>query len=54
MAPGENAASTEQLKRVFASMLEEARGMQGRYSGDITQKARQVNVSELLPLVRSQ
>jgi len=46
--------TTEQLKRVFASMLEEARGMQGRYSGDIVQKSRQVNVSELLPLVRQQ
>ena len=46
--------TTEQLKRVFASMLEEARGMQGRYSGDIAQKSRQVNVSELLPLVRQQ
>ena len=37
--------TTEQLKEVFASMLEEARGMQRRYSGDIAQKARQVNVS---------
>jgi uncharacterized protein (DUF697 family)/tellurite resistance protein len=46
--------TTEQLKEVFASMLEEARGMQGRYSGDIAQKSRQVNVSELLPLVRQQ
>ncbi len=44
--------STDQLKQVFASMLDEARSMQGRYSGDIAQKARQVNVSELLPLVR--
>ena len=42
--------TTEQLKEVFASMLEEARGMQRRYSGDIAQKARQANVSELLPL----
>ncbi len=46
--------STEQLKQVFASLLGEARGMQGRYSGDIAQKSRQVNVSELLPLVRQQ
>jgi uncharacterized protein (DUF697 family) len=46
--------STEQLKEVFASLLDEARGMQGRYSGDIAQKSRQVNVSELLPLVRQQ
>ena len=42
--------STDQLKEVFSSMLDQARSMQGRYSGDIAQKARQVNVSELLPL----
>ena len=46
--------STEQLKQVFASLLDEARSMQGRYSGDIARKSRQVNVSELLPLVRQQ
>ena len=45
--------SAEQLKGVFSSMLQEARSMQGRYSGDIAQKARQVNVSELLPLVKA-
>jgi len=44
--------STEQLKDVFSSMLEDARSMQGRYSKDIAQKAQQVNVSQLLPLVR--
>ncbi len=43
-----------QLKEVFSSMLQEARSMQGRYSGDIAEKSRQVNVSELLPLVRRQ
>jgi uncharacterized protein (DUF697 family)/tellurite resistance protein len=42
----------EQLKEAFSSMLTEARSLQGRYSGEIAQKARQVNVSELLPLVR--
>jgi uncharacterized protein (DUF697 family)/tellurite resistance protein len=46
--------STAQLKEVFASMLDEARSMQGKYSGDITRKARTVNVSELMPLVRQQ
>ena len=43
-----------QLKEVFSSMLQEARSMQSRYSGDIAEKSRQVNVSELLPLVRRQ
>lgn len=42
-----------QLKEVFSSMLDEARSMQGRYSGEIAQKSRQVNVSELLPLANS-
>jgi len=41
-----------QLKEVFSSMLAEARNLQGRYSGDIAQRSRQVNVSQLLPLVR--
>jgi len=46
--------STAQLKEAFSSVLEEARSMQGRYSGDIAQKSRQVNVAQLLPLVRQQ
>src|ERR1051326_8366774 len=46
--------STEQLKDVFSSLLEQARSLQGRYSGDIAQKYQQVNISELLPLVRQQ
>ncbi|MHB8521855.1 MAG: YcjF family protein [Limisphaerales bacterium] len=41
-----------QLKEVFASMISEGRSMQGRFAGDIAQKSRQVNVAELLPLVR--
>jgi len=44
--------NSEQLKEVFSSMLDEARSMQGRYSGEILQKSRQVNVSQLLPSVR--
>jgi len=46
--------TTAQLKEVFSSMLNEARSLQGRYSGQIAQKSRQVNVTELLPLVRQQ
>ncbi len=46
--------STDQLKQVFSSMLNEARSMQGRYAGEIAQKSRQVNVSDLLPIVRQQ
>jgi uncharacterized protein (DUF697 family)/tellurite resistance protein len=43
--------SSAQLKEAFSSMLQEARSLQGRYSGDIMQKSRQVNLAELLPLV---
>jgi uncharacterized protein (DUF697 family)/tellurite resistance protein len=43
-----------QLKDVFSAMLENGRSMQGRYSGDILQRSRQVNVSELLPLASQQ
>jgi len=43
-----------QLKDVFSTMLANGRSMQGRYSGDILQRSRQVNLSELLPLARQQ
>jgi uncharacterized protein (DUF697 family)/tellurite resistance protein len=43
-----------QLKETFHSMLEEARGLQGRYSDDIASRSRQVNVSELLTAVKEQ
>jgi len=43
-----------QLKEAFSSMLLDARSLEGRYSRDIREKSRQVNVSELLPLVRQQ
>jgi hypothetical protein len=45
---------TAQLREIFSSMLQDARSLQGRYSGDIAQKSRQVNVAELLPLIREQ
>lgn len=44
--------STAELKDVFSSMLENGRSLQGRYSGDILQRSRQINVSELVPLAR--
>jgi uncharacterized protein (DUF697 family)/tellurite resistance protein len=46
--------SAAQLKEVFSSMLQEGRSLQGRYSGDIATKSRQVNVTELLPLMKQQ
>jgi len=50
---GGRTLTTSQLKEAFASMLDEARSVQGRYTGDVAQKSRQVNASELLPLVRA-
>ena len=43
-----------QLKEVFSSMLQDARSVQERYSGEIAAKSRQVNISELVPLIRQQ
>ena len=40
-----------QLKDVFNSLLQEARLRQSNYAGAIADKARQVNVTQLLPLV---
>jgi uncharacterized protein (DUF697 family)/tellurite resistance protein len=46
--------TSAQLKDVFSTMLQDGRSMQGRYSGDIRQRSSQVNLSELLPLVKQQ
>ena len=43
-----------QLKETFASMLQNARSLENRYSGQIMEKSRQVNVAELLPLIKQQ
>ena len=43
-----------QLKEDFSSMLLDARSLEGRFSGDIREKSREVNVSELLPMVKQQ
>jgi uncharacterized protein (DUF697 family)/tellurite resistance protein len=52
-ASGRN-LSAAQLKEAFSSMLQDARSMQGRHTDDIMAKSRQVNVSELLPMIRQQ
>jgi hypothetical protein len=43
-----------QLKEVFNQMLQDARLRQNSYSAAIADKARHVNVSQLLPLVTQQ
>jgi uncharacterized protein (DUF697 family)/uncharacterized tellurite resistance protein B-like protein len=45
--------STAQLKDTFSSLLGEGKSLHSRHAGDIQQKAGQVNVSQLLPLIRS-
>jgi uncharacterized protein (DUF697 family)/tellurite resistance protein len=43
-----------QLKQVFISMLEQAKGLQGRYATQIEQKALTIDVNQLVSLVREQ
>ena len=43
-----------QLRQVFASMLQQAKGLQARYAGEIEQKARTIDTRQLLGLVREQ
>jgi uncharacterized protein (DUF697 family)/tellurite resistance protein len=42
----------QQLKDAFASMLAEAKGLQSRYSGEIAQRARSLDTTKLVSLVR--
>lgn len=46
--------STAQLKEAFSSMLQDGRSLQNRYAGDIAAKSREVNVAQILPLMRQQ
>lgn len=41
-----------QIKSTFAAMLGDAKSLESRYAGEIAAKARQTNVTDLLPLVR--
>ncbi len=43
-----------QLKQVFVSMFEQAKGLQGRYATQIEQKARTIDVNQIVSLVREQ
>jgi len=42
-----------QLKQVFSTLLGQAGSLRARHLGDIEQASKQVNVSQLLPLLRS-
>lgn len=43
-----------QLKEVFASLLEQGRSLQSRYSGDIQAKARNIDTRQIAEFVRGQ
>ncbi len=49
---GGRTLTTAQLKETFSSMLTDARSLQGRYSGDIAEKARGIRISDLVPMAR--
>jgi len=46
--------SALELRGLFGSLTEQARGLHARYAGEIQQKAGQVSISQLLPLLRGQ
>lgn len=41
--------NTAQLKQLFASLLTEAKSIQSNYAGDMAQRARSINLRDLLP-----
>jgi len=49
---GGRTIDTARLKQTFASMLESAKGLQGRYAADIEQRARTIDANEILSLVQ--
>jgi uncharacterized protein (DUF697 family) len=51
---GGRTLSTIELRQLFGSLTEQARGLYGNYAGAIREKAGSVNMSQLLPLIRGQ
>lgn len=51
---GGRTIDVHQLKQVFASLLDQGKSMQTRYSGEIEQKARTIDVTQIAQLVRQQ
>jgi len=45
--------TTDQLRDTFRSLVDDARGVESKYAGAITERARNVNLSDLASLVRS-
>jgi uncharacterized protein (DUF697 family)/tellurite resistance protein len=51
---GGRTLTVDQLKAAFQSLLGEAQGLRGRFAGEIEQKARTIDVNQLLAVVRQQ
>lgn len=51
---GGRGLSSIELRQLFGSLTEQARGLHARYAGEIQEKAGQVNLRQLLPLLRQQ
>jgi len=49
---GSRTMNTQMLKEAFASMVQEARGLQARYQPQIEQQARSIDVKRIVQLVR--
>jgi uncharacterized protein (DUF697 family)/uncharacterized tellurite resistance protein B-like protein len=45
---------TAKLKQMFASLIDQGKNLQGKYSGEIQQKARNIDLSQIVSLVRQQ
>jgi hypothetical protein len=39
---------------MFASLIEQGKGLQGNYAGEIQQKARNIDLSQIAAMVRQQ
>jgi uncharacterized protein (DUF697 family) len=50
---GGRTMSTQMLKDAFGAMVQEARGLQGRYQPQIEQQARTIDVNRIVQMVRS-
>jgi hypothetical protein len=46
--------SAIEMRQLFGSLTEQARGLHGNYAGAIRDKAGSLNLTQLLPLIRGQ
>lgn len=51
---GGRTIDTTQLRQMFASLLEQSKSLQANYSGEIQQRARTIDISQIVGLVRQQ